>query len=69
LIIYLIRPSAGSADVCLYEFTNVPVAEELEKLSKRDVLVRVVIDEKSYYRWLVIYGLAGSSVPVRMDTQ
>ena len=53
----------------LYEFTNVPVAEALENLSKQGVLVRVVVDEKSHDRWLMINGLAGSGVPVRENTQ
>lgn len=38
----------------LYEFTDVPVAEVLEKQSKLKVLVRVVVDEKSHGRLLLI---------------
>lgn len=46
-----------------------PVAEALEKLLKRGVLVRVVVDEKKSRQLVTDYVLAGSGVPVRKDTQ
>ncbi|ADO07992.1 hypothetical protein Pvag_pPag20002 (plasmid) [Pantoea vagans C9-1] len=40
------RSGADSADVSLYKFTSVLLAEALEKLSLRGVLVKIVINEK-----------------------
>ena len=69
-IINLICSRADSTDASLYEFTRVLLAEALEKLSLRGVLVRVVIDEKkTYSRWSLINELSGSGVAVRKDTQ